>query len=653
MRHLDHSRVTVFLTIATAVFFTAILYWPILKLPLLFDTLLHIRLANNLTLTSIWLPSEEFGFYRPFVFLPFVIIKQLFHSYPSSLLQSLNFGQQLLNTFLISALAWRLWHRWQRVLSVGLLFASYPFAYQALASYGNNIYPAIAGLLLLMLHSYLWAIQTSKSQWWLLTTLLFLIGLLSHETAVVFGILAGLMQWVYQGKLDIPHWYDFRWSAMKSWGQRWPFLLFIMLAGAYIVSYQFLPTGLGPQTDVGGNAFVPKILYIVQTAVYPISWFAHHLPHIPANTLIGLGLLFILALTAWSARQQPHRFSLLLGWGWWGVASLILVINLPTYYILHGARLVYLGGIGIILVWAISLDTAWLIPKIGPWLWGGSLGFIVITSSLFIRDRLAAFTDIASPLTTIDAVMSQQSSDEGVILINLPEWSSPSRNTYAVGVEYVTLMGTHLFAEELINENLQGDHPVLVADVPDLLTDPGYPYGVHRPQSNSTISSDWAAVPSHLFITTYTDNGIQTEYTGRFTPAQEEQPVAIVGDYRFIEARAVQCKNEVQTHLTWNLQVDGSPTVSSFTQLFTEDGRLLAQLDRPPLGLRQDLIHPIADWHMIDQRTFLLADEAQPAYALMGLYDFTTGERFPIHTAQGTAVADNAWRIPITPCDTG
>ncbi|MFZ0547475.1 MAG: hypothetical protein WAM60_18660, partial [Candidatus Promineifilaceae bacterium] len=76
---------------------TFLLYWPALHLPLLFDDLLHIRLVKNLDLFSLWLPSEDFGFYRPFVFLPFLIIKAIFGHYPAPLLHAITVAHHSLN----------------------------------------------------------------------------------------------------------------------------------------------------------------------------------------------------------------------------------------------------------------------------------------------------------------------------------------------------------------------------------------------------------------------------------------------------------------------------------------------------------------------------------------------------------------------------
>ena len=133
-----------------------ILYWPVLKLPLIYDTLLHIRITGELNWGSVWLPADSFGFYRPLTFVPLLLIKDLFDGYPAWLLQGLNWLQHGLNVALLSWLALRLWPErpWRSWLA-GLFFAVFPFSYQALAVYGHNVHLTTTGLLLLGLHTYL------------------------------------------------------------------------------------------------------------------------------------------------------------------------------------------------------------------------------------------------------------------------------------------------------------------------------------------------------------------------------------------------------------------------------------------------------------------------------------------------------------------
>lgn len=646
---------------------TILLYWPTLMLPLLFDDLLHIRLAKGMNFVSVWLPSTDFGFFRPLVFLPFLVIKLLFGHYPKVLLHGLNVVHHAINVLLVFSLAWRLWRNWSRALTAGVLIGGYPFAYQAIAFYGNNSYPSSAGFILLALHSYLSAIQPgARRRWWFATGVAFALGLLVQETVVLFGLLAALLHWAHQGTgpWKVNEWRESRTSRGMVYAEGWmwkvwqqaPYLPFILLGGIYAIAYQFLPVGGGPQFDPGGNEALPKLLYLLQSVGYPFAWFAHLLPDLSANAIIFMSFGLTVALTLWVAGRQRCRLALLMGWAWWGLSSLLVGLNLPTYYVLHGARLLYLGGVGAALVWAVLLGYLFEFPKAGRWLWSIALGFIVVTTWSFVRDRLAAFADISNPIAVVEKMMRNRPDEEGVLLVNLPQWTSPARNTYAVGVEYVTLMGWHLFAEELIGENLDRYRPVLSIEVPDLLTDTGYPYGVHNQTQVAMIQSDWAPAGSQVFIIYYTEEGIETEHTGWFAASTGSLTLATFQAHALTNAQANVCEEVVRVTLSWERSAMGESlgsdsftgTISGFVQLLDAEGRLISQLDGPPLRLRPDLIRLLPGWQMGDRRSLPLPEDAHPAELMVGIYDYTSGQRIPAVDGVDVPLPDNALRLPVT-----
>ncbi len=196
-------RYTLLITVITAVILSLWLYWPTLSFPLIYDTLLHIRIAGNLNFGNVWIPTAAFGFYRPLTFFPMLIVESLFGYYPTGLMHGLNVAQHGLNVALLVWLSWRLWHNGRFAVTTGLIFALFPFSYQAIAVYGHNVHPTTAGLLLAGLHTYLTAIRgngkrpfSSKRPFiWIITLLFFLLSLLSHESAILFGGFAALLHW--------------------------------------------------------------------------------------------------------------------------------------------------------------------------------------------------------------------------------------------------------------------------------------------------------------------------------------------------------------------------------------------------------------------------------------------------------------------------
>ncbi|MCA9954738.1 MAG: hypothetical protein KC434_08465 [Anaerolineales bacterium] len=357
------------LIILLVVLLASWLYWPTLRLPLIYDTLLHIRITGGLNFASVWLPTEAFGFYRPMTFFPMLVIKQLFDGYPAWLLHGNNVVQHAINAGLLAWLSWRLWPDWRRALAAGAIFATFPFSYQAVTVYGHNVHPAITGLMLLGLHSYLTAVSHPKAatqsgtekkvrQWLLVTWLLFGLMVLTHETAVLFGGLAALVHICARPEL------------LTQWRQllRQPWRWYLLAGIVYLVVYQFLPISRAPQAAEVGRDLWLNGLYLLQAAVFPIAWFAHLLPNVSGQLIILVGFGLVLAASGWLAWRKPAwRAPLLLAWGWWAAASALLGVTLATDYLLHGPRLLYLGSVGVALLWTHLLAGVWSgLPTLTP-----------------------------------------------------------------------------------------------------------------------------------------------------------------------------------------------------------------------------------------------------------------------------------------------
>jgi hypothetical protein len=637
---------------ATALF-TVLLYWPSLKLPIIYDTLLHIRIAKGLDLLNVWLPTKEYGFYRPMVIVPILLVRSLFSYYPAWLLHGLNVTQHALNVALLLGLSWRLWHKWTWAVASGLLLMLFPFAYQAITVNGHHVHPATTGLLLLGLHFYISGIRERKRGWWLLTGLVFLLALLSHETATLFGILAALVHWNDRGREGV--------GILGRKGNRVsdvvrenvPWILFLLLGGLYALGYQFLPLSRdlgGTGTDAG---LWRKALYLMQSAAYPItSWFNRLLPSLGAVPIVLSGLGLVLVLTVWSARRSDNRLPLLLGWGWWFSVSFLLFLMIPSSYLLHGPRLLYLGGAGLALLWPVLLEPLHRIPKLGFLLWTTVLGLTMATGWSYVRDQLHRYTQMTSPVTLMKDVMDERPLDEGILLVNLPGWLSPPRNAYPVGAEHAAMLGGHIFLEELVGENLRADRPVRAIKLPELLTDPGYSYSVFGEKDLSQpIPADWSPAGSQVFVISYTDTAVSAEHVGQLGPVSRATPVAHFGPYHLLDIKAIVCDGRVDVTTTWAWTDDQLPpaTLSLFMQVLDANGQLVAQADSPPLGLRFDLIAPVSGWQIVDRRTLQPA-AGEPTHIQVGIYNYLDGLRLPARDYRGAPLPEDALRVPIENC---
>ncbi len=681
MPRLSQKRLMFASTLLTLLF-AGWLYWPTLRLPLIYDTLLHIRIAEGLTLASVWLPTEAFGFYRPMTFFPMLLIHSLFKGYPAWLLHGNNVLQHAANAGLLAWLSWRLWPDWRRALAGGAIFAVFPFSYQAVAVYGHNVHPAITGLMLLGLHTYLTAVSRqnikgtqrnteSRGQikWWLITAGLFVLMLLTHETAVLFGGLALLVQLCAQPDL------------LKQWQKllRQPWRYFLLAGLVYLVIYQFLPISRAPQVEATGASLWLNGLYLLQAAVFPLAWFAHLLPGSSGASLTLVSGGLVLATSGWLAWQRPSwRAPLLLAWGWWGAASLLIGVTLPTEYLLHGPRLLYLGSVGVALLWAQLLAGIWTLTPTrslegagsaslplsggGPGrglIWTAVLLFILITSGQFVRTKLTQYEQLTQPVRVWQSTDLAYHPDTEVVFVNLPQWLDVPPNRYAIGVEFVTMLGDYLFVEELTNANGISKESLWAVELPELQSQTAYAYGIHAQHSWPPLTDK----PRLFFITEFAAEQPQTRFTGLLSPlpgTYEDFNVGAEFDGYTLEGptndfalgdRPTVCDGVVTVWLVWRQRyVDIPDTTSIFVQVLDANGRLIAQADGPPLGIRPSLLGATPDWALFDLREIPLEKGETAHTLLVGVYDFASGERSLATVNFGQPLPDNAWRETINAC---
>jgi hypothetical protein len=643
----NRRRFTLFFVVITAVIIPLWLYWPTIRLPLIYDTLLHIRITGTLDFGSVWLPAKEFNFYRPLTFFPMLVIESLFGYYPNWLLHGINVIQHAANAGLLAWLSWRLWGNGRFALAAGLLFALFPFSYQAVVVYGHNVHPTTVGLILLGLHSYLMALdgEGKRPFWWTLTAFWFVLGLLSHESAVLFGGFAALVQW--NREKNLPK------IAIGSLHLRQsPWFIFLVLGALYLIGYQFLPILESPDAgSINLNSLNLRFLYLLQGAIYPLAWLGKWLGIDSAPPIIWVGTAVITLWALISLRNKQNRLPLLLGAGWWIAAYALIAIPLSTSYLLHGPRLLYVGSVGVALFWAALLET--IIPEKQNQLkhlgWLILLFFALLTSGIFVRHQIQTYKQLTEPVDTIKTTMANVPDGSGIVTINLPEFISPQPTTYPVGVEIVSMLGHYLFVGELVDANLSGTHPATAIVSPEQLTQTTYNFAVHNQHTWDDV--DFSLREQHVFLTTFADDGITTEHkgwVGRNTAVST--PIVDFTQYKLLTATANTCNSQTNLELTWafhSTQVE--PTTTIFVQLFDNNGQLIGQADGPPLAVRPDLIPAQKDAIMIDMR-MLTTDNQQPTTALIGAYNYLNGERFPASDSEGNVLPNNAWKIDVTPC---
>jgi hypothetical protein len=480
------------------------------------------------------------------------------------------------------------------------------------------------------------------------------LALLSHESAILLGPFLALLAWWRQGTGRLRSDLHRQLTALRGAPAPYlranaPWLLLTTVGIVYLLGYQLLPISRAPQAAaIDGGALYPRLLYALQGLTYPATALLQRLGLPLPLLLTGSGVL-VLLLLALAARRPAAHWPLFLGFCWWLAAVAVVVIPLPTGYLLNGPRLLYLSSVGLAIFWPFALEGLRLPRPVGGLLWSAAAALLVVWCASFVRGRLAAYANLTTPVTLMVETMADRPVDEGVVFVNLPQWVAPPTQVFPVGAEFVAMLGDYLFAEELVEANLRdaaAGRPVLAASLADLQRDPGYGYAVHAQGSLPDLTAVRFPAGAQLFLTRYEEMGITTRVTGGVMPAAAAPGLATLGPYALQAATAQACETGVLVDLTLLPGAAAAATHSLFVQLLDAGGRLAAQADGPPLQVRPDLLPAGGDLALHDQRLLPGSGER----VLVGVYDFTNGLRLPAVDGAGEPLADNAWVIAVTPC---
>ena len=144
-----HPLLFALLLAALALGGTLLLYGEALRLPFLFDDMIHMRWLEGETLSSIWTGAEGLGYYRPLTMSVWKLDDLLLGANDPLRLHLLNLLLHALNGALTAFIAWRAFLGRGRIafaLLSMLLFLTFPFSYQAVPSTSSLSKPLIAPL---------------------------------------------------------------------------------------------------------------------------------------------------------------------------------------------------------------------------------------------------------------------------------------------------------------------------------------------------------------------------------------------------------------------------------------------------------------------------------------------------------------------------
>jgi hypothetical protein len=587
----------------------------------------HFRWMAGRSVWSFLVDASGHGYYRPLSFVLWQILYTILGKHDPVVLHLLNVLAHVANTALVVWLAQRLSGRLSYATLAGVLFALYPFSYEAVPYVGSFVHPLVTLFVLLTLALYLiWA--DGRKRWAFIAAHVTLtLAMFTQENAVITPLLiAGLaFSPVLRRQAANTR------PAQAGYRAR---LSFLIEPAAFALVWLIVPK-LAEARALSLDSMRANILPFVQSLVYPVTPLANH----HAATLALLALLAMAGLTilAWRARVLAL---LAFGIAVWGLASVPAMLLLDPAYVLGSPRLFYVASVGIALVWALPVLTAgnWYL-KIGMWILIFALCYL--PSAGYVRCELA-YQGMAGEVGQMMADAATSSDAADLTFVNLPYFfSSRGENTecrspFVFAPTGAVVIPPYADARDFVLYNGGPDRPTLALVAPDY--QPGWQtFGV-----NATADQvRERAGASRVFVFDLL-RWRMVDLSAAWRPNGPAGPVKYtLGALNISNVSYQISEGKIETSLTWHV-TPAAKDIKIFAHVYDASGKLATQDD----GLPADGFVPPA-WCkpgdvLTDTRTVALGGLPAGTYRVTaGMYDAMTGARFQARDAAGARLPDD------------
>ncbi len=629
---------------AIAIVITVLLaYGDSLRLPFFYDDLQHLVWLHGQSLGSIFVSAADRPYYRPMQFFAWKLYEVIFGVDSALVYHGLNLVLHVLNGLLVVSLVRRLTprpDRWWPAILTGLIFVTFPFAYQVVPLPASLTHPMATMFVLLALLTYD-RFQFSGHRRWLITALgCGLVAFISNEGSILLGGLIAL--WIFIRSPQEKRW---RWVG-----------LFIALAAIYYLWYQSRQAdSSGTLTLRNPETITQNAIYILQGLSIPLQPFGQALMNFGASDQAAASIAALIALGSvavvlWRTHMF-HRFVFAVGW--YGLCAAPAILLLSHNYLINSPRLMYLGFVGAAWLWASVVEVVWdlhwptLVRRLTTLAVAAG---ILIPPFIFVRERMNLYMLTVTPIQSVIDVVRRSHPTDRLLFINLPAWLGPSRSWYPIGHEGVLFLQKSISMNDFLLANIGRSVPAKAIEFDNLSAPQPYYYGIYGP------SLDWAPLnvqvraADNVYLTIYSPQSIDLVEAGRIlkAPSSSENTVATFGGSLILENPVwSMCANRLKVTLNWLTSQVVPGNLAIFVHILNSDGTLVAQHDSPPLmglmpfwqwqvGDRVEDNHPIDLSALSDNQSYTIA---------IGLYDSGTGQRLSATLVNGDQPSDNA--VPI------
>lgn len=608
----------------------------------------HFAWMETRTFLDFFTSSAEYGYYRPVVFVTLKGLVTLGGTY-APLFHTLLLLLNAANVAMLWLLAYRISASRLYAWAAALIFATFPFSYEAVAYVASLTHPLLLFWLLLTLLLYQQSrrlaadvFQSRSTVYQVAAFITFLLGLLTHENGLFIPLALVGIEWLEQPPQGLLE------------GIKRPFLAYFGAAALYLLLWYFIPKN-SQQGLASLSTLTNNLLPFLQSVVYPLLPLAHlsaeNVTRLLALSLVSILLLFLVASLV--RARGIWLFALL----WIALSALPSILFLSSDYLYGSPRLHYLPAVGIALLWALPVLAAARLA--GRKSWSRALATIlalaytlaiILPPLSFIRCELDFYEEAGDIVLQMRDLAHTAPLDQDLLFVNVPFFFSSyaahpngCENPYPWTPVGAVVIPPYATARDFIRFNGGPDRPVMAVFVPEYA--PGWnSFG----QPLTLLELRQRLGQTAVFVYDLASGGFFDLSAAWLPNAAPATPVQATFDERLALVDSVTTQpvdqNEIHVVLRWRVQApDGAPA-TVFVHLYDASGNLVAQHDSPPamnfvppsVWQEGDIIH---DSHIIP----LDAPLAAGTYRLAaGLYDPGSGERLPA-TASQSPLPDNVF----------
>jgi hypothetical protein len=629
---------------------TWLLYGEAIRLPFLFDDMIHLRWLDWHPLPDIWTTAEGLGYYRPLTMSVWKASELLLGYDDPGLYHSLNLILHALNTLLVALIARRVYRgrgHFIYALLASVIFLTFPFSYQAVPSSSSLSKPLIATLTVGSALLY-WEYRRRRSAWLLgISLVTAFLAPFAYESGVMVPVAILAVELLAYSRREFDR---------LAW---LPILFMVLVWGAA------LPIVILMEPETGASLGLPALkdlwqngVYFMEGLLFPITPLATPLEQVLGmDRYLVLGLVDLLGFTLlclfyWWVKQIRI---LLYGLSWFVVGVLPLWFMLDFGYVITSPRLLYLGAVGSVLLWAGIPVLLWIKLPTRRWakaLAVATIGGILLFNVAYVRHRMDMANTLSAPLWQAARAAETRGDSSSLLYLNVPAWIAPKEPVYRVGTEGLTFIPGYVRIQDFVYVTT-GVEP----EIRSFMFDPAkQDWDQYIGYAGTEL--DWEGLAEEIrwadavYLTSYSPASLSFVEAGALessaTPPDLEAAVARFHDQiLLLDYQILPSNEELALHLWWYaLEVPGGD-VTVFAHVYDASGQLVTQADGYPLlgllptGLWQagDLVHDI--------RYITLPDDLkdQDYTVAVGWYDTSSGARLPAFDAQGQPLMQDAQQL--------